>query len=99
MKPKIKSIRWLRLGIVFGFFCACYIGASPARLPRGQGYVYPLAHRPVTDIFFLDPLHGWVVGEENNHSILSRTSDGGNTWLRISVQPNLARVFFRDAQT
>ena len=34
------------------------------------------------DVFFLDPLNGWIVGGGHNieGGILGRTTDGGRTW-------------------
>lgn len=46
------------------------------------------------DIFFLDSLHGWIVGEKG---AVLYSSDGGKHWelLRIGNYPSLYSVFFK----
>jgi photosystem II stability/assembly factor-like uncharacterized protein len=47
------------------------------------------------DIFFVDGIFGWIVGE---NGIVFKTSDGGRQWelLRIGFFPPLFSVFFKN---
>lgn len=53
-----------------------------------------------TDIAFVDALHGWVSVTEPAPAIF-RTSDGGQTWLRIPISLNngFYRISFFDQKT
>ncbi len=39
------------------------------------------------DIFFLDRMHGWIVGQLEEKGLLMRTADGGLTWELIIIDP------------
>ena len=39
------------------------------------------------DLYFLDSLHGWLVGERDERGIILHTTDGGETWVNQSPPP------------
>ena len=46
----------------------------------------------LNDVFFLDPLHGWAVGEH----VVDRTVDGGATWVELPCGWTGQKVVFLD---
>lgn len=50
----------------------------------------------IGDVVFSDSSHGWAVGTENDHPLLFRTENGGETWSRKSLDANFYRLFFLD---
>ena len=62
---------------------------------RDGGRTWTLSHQAahwLNDIFFLDPLHGWAVGE----LVVLRTVDGGESWIEQSCPWIGNKVVFRD---
>ncbi|MBX2965428.1 MAG: hypothetical protein KF845_04720 [Cyclobacteriaceae bacterium] len=56
---------------------------------------------PLYDMFFLDDLHGYVVGNNGvtNESIILKTDDGGNTWAAKNLQTQLYSMHFINNMT
>lgn len=51
----------------------------------------------VTDGFFPDPHHGWVVSEKNYEEEIYYTESGGNTWVQLNSESNdIYRLYFFD---
>ncbi|MFQ5492221.1 MAG: WD40/YVTN/BNR-like repeat-containing protein, partial [Phycisphaerae bacterium] len=46
---------------------------------------FPGIQQNILDVFFVDALHGWVVGNPNDNF---RTVDGGLTWQAMSLSPD-----------
>ena len=63
--------------------------AELAAYQRGEPVYDDLS---MNDVFFLDPQHGWIVGE---YGIIYRTVDGGKTWDKSSI---LGDVRFEDIE-
>jgi photosystem II stability/assembly factor-like uncharacterized protein len=54
-----------------------------------------LVQSPVVDIFFLDGKHGWASGGRGqDHPVLYRTEDGGDTWTELPDAPGIYKLFF-----
>lgn len=77
--------------ILMIFLFTCFLLACRTAVAQ---YSYPLAENPVVDIFFANPLHGWIVKSEHNSSILLHTDDGGDSWSRFAAQPPIYKLFF-----
>jgi photosystem II stability/assembly factor-like uncharacterized protein/sugar lactone lactonase YvrE len=52
----------------------------------------------VSDVFFLDDMHGWLITSGANSELL-HTSDGGITWIHIPNKIGFVRMKFADAKT
>jgi photosystem II stability/assembly factor-like uncharacterized protein len=53
-------------------------------------------------ISFADPLHGWIMGQENGNTavsfgILMATQDGGNSWQNLAAPPVAGSLYFVSA--
>jgi photosystem II stability/assembly factor-like uncharacterized protein len=70
----------------------------------GSGHTVVIEAAEVGGIFFLDSIHGWVVGSERKSRSLfiASTDDGGGSWSSIKIENkgrgfgNLTGVAFRD---
>lgn len=71
-----------------------------------MNYNTAAVHWKFNDVFFIDELTGWAVGEGDVHDdilVIAKTTDGGTNWLRQNVAtvnhaiPN--SVFFANADT
>lgn len=79
-----------------------------ARIRGSKGTFPGQATYLLTDIYFIDSNHGWIVGgmnetntpEGKNHGIVLSTSDGGKTWKLLSHFEDryLWSVFFLNEQ-
>jgi photosystem II stability/assembly factor-like uncharacterized protein len=56
-----------------------------------------LANNDLNTVYFLDSKRGWVGGDEG---FLSRTDDGGSTWLRqvVGTTSGINDIYFRDKE-
>ena len=75
--------------VLFLFACCLWTGLTAL-----AQYSSPLAKNPVNDVFFLDSSRGWVLKGENRRAVLFQTTDGGNTWSRIDLEPPIYKIFF-----
>lgn len=85
-------MRLLAAGVVLLTFIAAASAQSgwlPTRINTGGN--------DLNTVYFLDEKRGWVGGDEG---FLSRTDDGGNSWVRQSVGTNAAinDIYFRDKE-
>ena len=46
------------------------------------------------DMFFLDDLHGYIVGGAKDEGLILKTTDGGNTWSSMNFQDELNSIYF-----
>jgi photosystem II stability/assembly factor-like uncharacterized protein len=75
-----------------------FLFAVAAPIKSQQGWVAMQVAAPDQDlntVFFLDNKRGWIGGD---NGFLSRTEDGGQTWIRQAVQTNapINDIYFRD---
>ncbi len=81
----VSATAWLLVG-----GAAAHIDAYPPRMPE----VF-LEDAELTDVFFVDPDHGWAVGDRG---VILATDDGGRHW-RVQPSPvpcRLESVWFSD---
>ena len=77
---------------------ALFLFAVTAPIKSQQGWVATQVGPPEQDlntVYFLDNKRGWIGGD---NGFLSRTEDGGQTWIRQVVQTTAAinDIYFRD---
>lgn len=63
---------------------------------QDQQESFPSSPCPVSDVFFLDSSHGWVLQARLSARVLLRTTDGGRTWASSKVDTGLYKVDFVD---
>lgn len=65
----------------------------PQSLPSYRSFAAMRNTASLNDLFFIDPLHGWAVGDRGT---LWTTSDGGNQWFLVplSIDADLYSVHF-----
>lgn len=88
-------------GWVIGYRFGVYGPGTSVLLATRDGGATWLPQDPIAatdlfgDVFFLDPMHGWLVGE---NGAVRRTENGGQTWSLVptGVGALLADVFFAD---
>lgn len=83
----------LVVATLFLFFVATPIKSQ-------QGWIATQVAAPDQDlntVFFLDNKRGWIGGD---NGFLSRTEDGGHSWIKQTVQTNAAinDIYFRDQE-
>jgi len=84
----------LRLGLVALFFiCAFPVLAQVGWVPSKIGP----AGKDLNTVYFLDSKRGWVAGD---NGFLSRTDDGGRTWVKQTVETRDAinDIYFRSKE-
>ena len=91
MTPRKKNKHQLLVATLFLFVVA-------VPLKSQQGWVAMQVAAPDQDlntVFFLDNKRGWIGGD---NGFLSRTEDGGQTWIKQAVQTNapINDIYFRD---
>jgi photosystem II stability/assembly factor-like uncharacterized protein len=86
-KPKMK-MRILRL-----LFLAAMTTSCSALLFAGAAHK---TDRELTQIYFADSKHGWVLGHGDNQTVLLRTLDSGNTWAANSISDLVIKIKFVD---
>jgi photosystem II stability/assembly factor-like uncharacterized protein len=90
-QPGSPLLRRIIVAALFVFFVAAPIKSQ-------QGWIATKVAPPGQDlntVYFLDNKRGWVGGD---NGFLSRTEDGGSTWVRQVVQTtdNINDIYFRD---
>ena len=79
---------------------ALFIFAVTASIRSQQGWVAARvapADQDLNAVYFLDDKRGWIGGD---NGFLSRTDDGGQTWIKQNVQTTAAinDIYFRDKE-
>jgi len=79
---------------VLATFCARRSVGQPQLNEDNFGYA--VNPREVSDLFFVDSSRGWIALQDHKTqaSYLFRTSDGGQTWMKLAAPSGLFRVFF-----
>lgn len=93
-------ISFSRLVLKLQLTVALLIIAFAAPIYSQQGWVATQvapAGQDLNTVFFLDDKRGWIGGDQG---FLSRTEDGGRTWIRQDVQTDAAinDIYFRDKE-
>ncbi len=94
----------LRFGFLFSLVTIAWSIALPGSVSAQSVSLNPRDHSPMLedarlhDVWFVDPLHGWAVGDRG---VVWHTDDGGQNW---TLQPSghdgpLYSVFFLDSKT
>src|ERR1044072_837797 len=81
---------------VAAFFLALI--AAPARSQQGWvGAQVAAADQDLNTVYFLDDKRGWIGGDDG---FLSRTEDGGHSWVKQVIQTKAAinDIYFRDKE-
>ena len=93
MKRRSDRIRSAFIALLFAVLAAVEVSAQDAWVATR---VAPVG-RDLNTVFFLDSKRGWVGGDEG---FLSRTDDGGKSWIQQSVGTGDAinDIFFRDKE-
>src|SRR5687767_13863336 len=92
---KIRSSNLVRFSAVAFVLCTLAVSA------KAQGGWAPVklntAGSDLNSVYFIDSKRGWVGGDAG---YLSRTDDGGQTWVRQPVKTNAAinDIYFRDKE-
>src|ERR1044071_107290 len=95
-KHRLSSTNRLMLGYVL-----LLLVAMPTTAKSQQGWVASQVASPEQDlntVYFLDNKRGWVGGDGG---FLSRTDDGGQSWVKQSVGTSAAinDIYFRDKRS
>lgn len=85
---------------VAGVVVLLVISASPAVLAQGDGWVIAesgAGGKDLNTVYFADSKRGWVAGD---NGFVSRTLDGGLTWMQQSVETKDAinDIYFRNKE-
>jgi photosystem II stability/assembly factor-like uncharacterized protein len=95
MKTRLSRNRWNKVlvlaVILLGFSCIQAVGQSWVATKVGP------TEKDLNTVYFLDSKRGWVGGDGG---FLSRTDDGGQTWVRQAVGTTEAinDIYFRDKE-
>ncbi|HEV7475227.1 MAG TPA: YCF48-related protein [Pyrinomonadaceae bacterium] len=93
----MESLKTSRERLIAGVFFLLVV-ALPARSQQGwvATQVAP-AGQDLNTVFFLDNKRGWVGGD---NGFLSRTEDGGHSWVKQAVQTSapINDIYFRDKE-
>ena len=89
----MKSITFVFRSLVYGVLLLAF--ASPALAQQGwvPSRIGP-AKKDLNTVYFLDNKRGWVAGDEG---FLSRTDDGGRTWIQqaVGITDAINDIYFR----
>ena len=82
------------------FVAAFFLFAFAAPIKSQQGWVgtqVAAADQDLNTVYFLDDKRGWIGGD---NGFLSRTEDGGHTWVKQVIQTTAAinDIYFRDKE-
>ena len=92
----MKSITFVFRSLVYGVLLLAF--ASPALAQQGwaPSRIGP-AKKDLNTVYFLDNKRGWVAGDEG---FLSRTDDGGRTWIQqvVGTKDAINDIFFRNKE-
>lgn len=70
--------------------------ATLSRTSSGGNNWYAISEYEVHDFFFIDSLCGWILTNplETSYSMISNTTDGGQTWSSFEFQTYVDDIFF-----
>src|SRR5579863_900229 len=71
--------------VLLGGLILLATGLAHGQGPESFSEPTPAAKHPVNSIYFLDSKHGWISVSVGGQPILLQTTNGGNSWTRITV--------------
>jgi photosystem II stability/assembly factor-like uncharacterized protein len=85
--------------LAIAFLLSCMAGGESARSIQGD-YGYSISPHQVSDLFFIDNTHGWMIVEDHTRtqSFLLKTADGGKTWSERKAPKGIIRLNFLSAR-
>jgi len=97
MKTTIPTFRATGIGVAFGLVLLSLSGGLIFAQTTWRATQVGIKGQDLNTVYFLDSKRGWVGGDEG---YLSRTDDGGETWVRQSVATKNAinDIYFRDKE-
>src|ERR1043165_3202185 len=90
-----RSLRWFVLSVAV---CALFVFAPSVKAQTGWVPIkLNTGGHDLNTVYFIDSKRGWVAGDGG---FLSRTDDGGQSWVRQSVGTTAAinDIYFRDKE-
>ncbi len=84
--------RRVLLTLLAGLACAIAVAKGSAQVQ------VPSADHRLSDLYFVDHRVGWVVGEEDGHLVLLRTTDGGRVWHLLRPKWPIYKIHFLDSR-
>src|SRR5436190_16170987 len=97
MRTTIPTMLATCIGVAFGLVLQSLSGGFVFAQTTWRPTQVGIKGQDLNTVYFLDSKRGWVGGDEG---YLSRTDDGGQTWVRQNVGTNNAinDIYFRDKE-